>query len=86
MPSNHYPFIARESWLTIIIIFAIVLFIKIFFTGPFFLLSLLVLLITIYLFLDPHREIPSQPLAIVSPVYGIVDEARVAPRPVLFLA
>ena len=74
MPSNHYPFIARESWLTIIIIFAIVLFIKLFFTEPFFLLSLLVLLIVIYLFRDPHREIPSQPLAIVSPVYGVVSK------------
>ena len=74
MPSNHYPFIARESWLTIIIIFAIVLFIKLFFAGPLFLLSLLVLLIAIYLFRDPHREIPSQPLAIVSPVYGVVSK------------
>ncbi len=74
MPSNHYPFIARESWLTIIIIFAIVLFIKLFFAGPLFLLSLLVLLIIIYLFRDPHREIPSQPLAIVSPVYGVVSK------------
>ena len=74
MPSNHYPFIARESWLTIIIIFAIVLFIKLFFAGPLFLLSLLVLLIIIYLFRDPHREIPSQPLAVVSPVYGVVSK------------
>lgn len=37
-----------------------------------FIVSLSILLVAVYLFRDPVRIIPSQPLAVVSPVHGIV--------------
>lgn len=78
MPSNYYPFIARETWLILIIIFGIVLLAKFFSTILLFSLFLAILLIAIYLFRDPHREIPSQPLAVVSPIHGVVTKVSKA--------
>ena len=74
MPSNYYPFIAREAWLVLIVIFSIVLFAKIFFTGSVFIFLLFVLLISLFLFRDPRRKIPSQPLAVVCPVHGVISK------------
>jgi len=74
MSSNHYPFIAREAWPILIIIFSIVFLAKFFLSGPIFVFLLLILLITIFLFRDPYREIPSQPLAVVSPIHGIISK------------
>ena len=74
MPSNYYPFIAREAWLVLIVIFSVVIFTKIFFTGPVFIFLLFILLISLFLFRDPRREIPSQPLAVVSPIHGIISK------------
>ena len=74
MSSNHYPFIAREAWPILIIIFSIVFLAKFFLSGPIFVFLLLTLLITIFLFRDPYREIPSQPLAVVSPIHGIISK------------
>ena len=74
MPSNYYPFIAREAWLVLIVIFSIALFTKIFFTGLAFIFLLFILLISLFLFRDPHRKIPSQPLAVVCPVHGVISK------------
>ena len=74
MPSNYYPFIAREAWPTIITIFGATIFAKFFLSGPIFIFLLIVLLTTIFLFRDPHRNVPSQPLAVVSPVHGIISK------------
>ena len=74
MPSNYYPFIAREAWPTIITIFGATIFAKFFLSGPIFIFLLVVLLVTIFLFRDPRRNVPSQPLAVVSPVHGIISK------------
>ena len=74
MPSNHYPFIAKEAWLIIITVFGAALFAKFFLSGAVFIFLLIFLLTTIFLFRDPHREIPSQPLAVVSPIHGIISK------------
>ena len=72
MPSNRYPFIAREGWpfLTVLLVVAVLCQI---FIHPLAMLFVLLLMVGLaYLFRDPFRAIPSQPLAVLSPVYGVV--------------
>lgn len=72
MPSNRYPIIAREAWPILCVLLGLTVLAQ-FLVGPVgFVLSLVVLSVAVYLFRDPNRVIPSQPLAIVSPVHGIV--------------
>ncbi len=72
MPSTRYPLIAQEGWPLIMLCVgaAVALWIKVGFVWA---LPMLVLLaFFIMLFRDPHREIPSAPLAVLSPVDGEV--------------
>ena len=72
MPSNRYPLIAREAWPILFVLLGLTVLAQ-FIVGPSaFLFSLTIFLIAVYLFRDPYRVIPSQPLAIVSPVHGMV--------------
>lgn len=72
MPSNRYPLIARETWAILFVLLGMTVLAQ-FLLGPVaFVISLAILSVTAYLFRDPNRVIPSQPLAIVSPVHGIV--------------
>ncbi len=72
MPSNRYPFIAREAWLVLFVLLGLTVLTQ-FLLGPVaFSIAATLVLITAYFFRDPFRVIPSQPLAIVSPVHGIV--------------
>ena len=72
MPSNRYPLIAREAWAILFILLGLTVLAQ-FLLGPAaFIISLAILSVAVYLFRDPNRVIPSQPLAIVSPVHGIV--------------
>jgi phosphatidylserine decarboxylase len=72
MPSNRYPLIAREAWPILFVLIGLTLLAQ-FLIGPVaFVISLLVLIVSVYLSRDPNRIIPSQPLAVVSPVHGIV--------------
>jgi len=72
MPGNRYPLIARETW-PILLVFCVLLLIARFQFGQLaFVLVLLVFLIILYLFRDPYRQIPSDPLGVVSPVHGVV--------------
>jgi len=72
MPSNRYPLIARETWPILFVILGLAILAQ-FLLGPVASIILfIILLITIYLFRDPTRVIPSQPLAVVSPVHGVV--------------
>ena len=86
MPSNRYPLIAREAWPILCVLLGLTVLAQFLAGLAAFIVSLIILLITVYLFRDPNREIPSQPLAIVSPVYGIVtlleeaDEVRLHTR------
>ena len=72
MPSNRYPLIARETWSILFVLLGIAVFAQLFIGPVAFVLTLTVLFVTVYFFRDPDRIIPSQPLAIVSPVYGVV--------------
>ncbi len=86
MPSNRYPIIAREAWPILFVLLGLTLLSQ-FLAGPVaFIFSLSVLLITVYLFRDPYRAIPAHPLAVVSPVQGVItlveeaDEIRLKNR------
>ncbi len=86
MPSNQYPLIAREGWNIIFVLFGLTVMAQIMAGTVAFIISLLFLLLIIYLFRDPYRTIPSQPLAVLSPVHGIVtlveeaDDVRLKTR------
>ncbi len=72
MPNNHYPLIAREAWAILFVLLGLTVLAQ-FLLGPVaFIVSFTILSVAVYLFRDPNRVIPSQPLAIVSPVHGIV--------------
>jgi phosphatidylserine decarboxylase len=86
MPSNRYPIIAREAWPFLFIFLGMVVLAQ-FFLGPYAFIALLVVFtFFVYLFRDPNREIPSEPLAVVSPVHGVItlieeaDEIRLHTR------
>jgi phosphatidylserine decarboxylase len=72
MPSNRYPFIAQEAWPFLFVLLGLAVLAQ-FFLGPTaFVLLLVIFAIFVYLFRDPYQEIPSSPLAVLSPVYGVV--------------
>ncbi len=78
MPSNRYPFIAREGWPYLIALLILAVLSQVFIHTLAMLFFLLLLAGLAYLFRDPTRPIPSQPLAVLSPVYGevtLVEEA-----------
>ena len=73
MPSNTYPFIAREGWpllVLLIILFAIAQHYH--FGTTITIIDAGLLLVLLFLLRDPQQTIPSSPLAIVSPVHGTV--------------
>jgi len=72
VPSNRYPLIAREAWPILFVLLGLTVLAQFFVGLAAFIFSLTILLITVYLFRDPNRVIPSQPLAVVSPVHGVV--------------
>jgi len=72
MQSNRYPLIAREAWPFLFVILSLTVLAQIFIGPSVFIFSLTILFIFVYLFRDPNRVIPPQPLAVVSPVHGIV--------------
>lgn len=73
MPSNRYPLIAREAWPILFVLLGLTVLAQ-FVAGPAaFIASLAIFVVAVYLFRDPNRVIPSQPLAVVSPVHGVVS-------------
>ena len=72
MPSNRYPLIAQEAWPFLFAFLGLAVFSQFFLSPTAFVLLLIVFLFFVFLFRDPSREIPSDPLAVVSPVHGVV--------------
>lgn len=69
MLSYRYPFIAREGWVWIAVVFVVAVVVQHVFGGfsiPLWILTAILL----YLFRDPMRKIPAAPLGIVCPVDG----------------
>lgn len=73
---RQFPLIAREGWPFIMIV--LLLLIGSFRLGGLFLVMpcLMLLLLLVLLFRDPHRDVPSKPLAVVSPVDGRVTSVE----------
>ncbi len=72
MLSNRYPLIAKETWPILALLLSLTVLVQFVFGLLAFMLALLFFLFLVVLFRDPLRVIPSQPLAVVSPVHGIV--------------
>ena len=73
MPSNSYPFIAREGWpllLLLLVLFVIAYHYHLGITVT--VIDAGLLLSLMFLLRDPPRTVTSSPLAIVSPVHGTV--------------
>ena len=83
MTRNNYPYIALEGWpvLLILAVTAIVLQFRVGGVLPF--ICLACLLFFAYLIRDPKPVIPSKPLAVVSPVDGILRNIEKARDPFL---
>jgi phosphatidylserine decarboxylase len=70
MPSNRYPIIAREGWLVLGVL-VVILGVAWFYLGnTVTTVTAAIFLLSVFLLRDPAQEIPSSPLAIVSPVFG----------------
>ncbi len=72
MPSNRYTFIARESWIFLFALAIIAIACQFVFGIAYLIICVLLFIVFAYLFRDPYRHIPPQPLAVLSPVYGVV--------------
>lgn len=72
MPGNRYPVIAREAWPFLFAGIVITVLAQLLFGVVAFLLILVLVVLLAYFFRDPYRAIPPQPLAVLSPVYGVV--------------
>jgi len=75
MAVYHHSFIAKEGWTLLFLIFCIAAVSSYFFfflSIPVWMLFFLVL----FLLRDPHRVIPAKPLAIVSPIQGVVNSVE----------
>ncbi|MEM7027052.1 MAG: phosphatidylserine decarboxylase [Pseudomonadota bacterium] len=72
MPGNRYPFIAREAWPYLFAGAVLAIISQLLFGIFVFALCLLIVGLLTYLFRDPYRDIPPSPLAVLSPVYGVV--------------
>lgn len=72
MPSNRYPLIASEAWPFLFIFLGLAVLAQFLLGSMAFILLLIIFAIFVYLFRDPDRNIPSDPLAVLSPVHGVV--------------
>jgi phosphatidylserine decarboxylase len=72
MPSNRYPIIAQEAWPFLFVLIGLAVLAQFLLGLCAFIVVLSILVIFVFLFRDPTREVPSEPLAVVSPVYGVI--------------
>jgi phosphatidylserine decarboxylase len=83
MATSRYPYFSRAGWLPLLACAGLALYIAHFinwvWSVPFWLLSLFI----VYLYRDPDREIPSKPLAVVSPADGVVTSVSEVRDPYL---
>lgn len=73
MPTNTYPIIAREGWVALVLLGAVVVLVNAFFGLLPALAFAALMLALLFLFRDPPRSVPSNPLGLVSPIHGRVQ-------------
>ena len=72
MATNGNPVIARQGWPLIAVLLLLAVAAKVFMGWTAALLLLVPVLVVMFIFRDPAREIPPAPLAVVSPASGRV--------------
>ena len=77
MVGSRYPFIAREAWVVLAVVFFISLILWTQSTPIFSLVTAGFFLLFLGLARDPYRPLPSEPLGVVSPVDGVVSLVEV---------
>jgi len=82
MAVSRHPIIAKEGWLIIIAISLTIACLQYSF-GHYVAVLWVIPLLLLWLYRDPHRALPSDPLGIVSPVDGTVVLAESHPDPFL---
>ena len=76
MPATKYPLIAKEGWPFILLTFGVATALWVKVSLLWALPVILAFVFFVLLFRDPHRDIPSAPLAVLSPVDGIVQSVE----------
>ncbi len=66
MATNGNPLIARQGWLFIAVLLAMVVAAKVFVGWLPAAVLVIVMLVVVYVFRDPRREVPPLPLAVIS--------------------
>lgn len=83
MASNNYPYFSRPGWLPFAVVAGLALVIwyvfGFYWSLPLWLVSVLV----VFMFRDPERQIPSLPLAVISPADGAVSRIDTLDDPYL---
>lgn len=82
MAVSRHPIVAKEGWGLILIASFVVASVQ-YFVGEYALVLWCLPLVVMWLYRDPHRKLPSQPLGLVSPVNGVVVTAEAHPDPYL---
>lgn len=82
MAFSRHPIIAKEGWKIIFLVSLVVAVLQ-HFVSPYAAVLWLLPLVLLWLYRDPHRTLPSDPLGIVSPVNGKVILVEAHPDPFL---
>ncbi|MDH5394830.1 MAG: hypothetical protein OEW97_01005 [Gammaproteobacteria bacterium] len=82
MAVSRHSIIAPEGWKMILIVSLIVAALN-YFLGQYFIVLWAIPVIMLWLFRDPHRSLPSEPLGLLSPVNGTIIYAEAHPDPFL---
>ncbi|HHJ16195.1 MAG TPA: phosphatidylserine decarboxylase family protein [Gammaproteobacteria bacterium] len=83
MATGRYPYFSRAGWLPFLVSAGVALFLADAVGWVWSLPFWLVCVFIVYMFRDPQREIPSSPLAVVSPADGTVTEVEEVHDPYL---
>jgi len=82
MAVSRHPIIAKEGW-SIILFFSFIIAVLQYYVSHYVAVLWFAPLVLLWLFRDPFRALPSDPLGIVSPVNGTVIIAEAHPDPFL---
>ena len=83
MAATRYPYFSRAGWPPFVVGAALAMLVVHFFGWAWSLPVWLVCAAIVYLYRDPNREIPSSPLAVVSPADGVVTSVEEVSDPYL---
>lgn len=82
MAVSRHPIIAKEGWSLVFFISLIVAALQ-YYVSHYAVILWCIPVVLLWLYRDPHRKLPSEPLGLVSPVDGIVVYAEPHPDPFL---